>query len=62
VTGQDDDLDAACRLGEHRYCSGNIDLQYGEAPPMPLTRCACSCHRGAVKTRVLGGVRHPGDE
>ncbi|MGW4822490.1 hypothetical protein ACWEP4_26735 [Streptomyces sp. NPDC004227] len=44
----DDGIDPACRLGEHRYCSGNLDIKPGPGPAVPLTRCACHCHRGQV--------------
>jgi hypothetical protein len=46
TAGRDDDVDPACRLGEHQYCSGNIDLKPGPGPALALHRCACSCHRG----------------
>jgi hypothetical protein len=42
----DDDIAAACRLGEHETCHGNVDLPgVPGGIPVPLLRCACRCHR-----------------
>jgi hypothetical protein len=44
-----DDISGACQLDEHGYCHGNIDLQSGPGPAIPLLRCACSCHRDRIR-------------
>jgi len=42
----DSDIAAACRLGEHEACHGNVDLPgVPGGIPVPLMRCACRCHR-----------------
>jgi hypothetical protein len=42
----DSDIAPACRLNEHALCDGNHDLPgVPGGIPVPLTRCACSCHR-----------------
>ncbi|MFF8589902.1 hypothetical protein ACF061_00435 [Streptomyces sp. NPDC015220] len=50
TTRPDDGLEAACSLGQHQHCTGNIDLLAGPGPAVPLLRCSCRCHRGRVRT------------
>jgi len=44
---EDDGVCGPCRLGEHVYCDGNVDLPAPVAGgrPVPLQRCACRCPR-----------------
>ena len=44
---QQGDVCGPCRLGEHIYCDGNIDLPapFAGGKPIPLQRCTCRCPR-----------------
>jgi hypothetical protein len=38
-------ISGVCQLGECRHCHGNVHLQYGPGPGVPLLRCTHHCHR-----------------
>jgi hypothetical protein len=42
-----DEVCGPCRIGEHVYCDGNVDLPSPVVGgiPVPLQRCACRCPR-----------------
>lgn len=48
-----DGLSGECRIGECGYCHGNIDIQAGPGPAVPLLRCPHHCHR-RQPVRVTG--------
>ncbi len=45
-TRRADDVSGECSLGECGFCHGNVALQVGPGPAVPLLRCQHSCHRG----------------
>lgn len=46
-----DDISGACQIRECGYCHGNVDLQVGDGPAVPLLRCGCTCHRDRIRVQ-----------